>query len=89
MRLDRLMKAVFTIPIPADDAHDAMLKGAVAIACNELIEVHDVDAAELESLVGVLASTILERFKEGHRDAPLMAQCAILQALKQLGRMPN
>ncbi len=83
------MKTVFTIPIPADNVHDAVLKGAVEMACNELVQVHGVDAADLESLVGVLARTIIETFKEGQRDASLMAQCATLQALKQLGRMPN
>jgi hypothetical protein len=65
---------------------EVVLKRAVQRTCSELIQVYQVDGVKLALLVDTIAYAILEKFKEGQRDASLLSAHATRQALKALGQ---
>lgn len=71
------------------DFEIALLKGAMRVACTELITVQHVDEAKLPSLFGVIAKTIFKHFRDGNCDATVLGQQAAMKALGHLGRKPH
>jgi len=83
------MKTVFPKPFNEDEQSQAVLKSAVQIVCDELVDVHRIEGVKLALLIDVIARAILEKFKCGQRDASLLARYATAEALGHLGRKPN
>lgn len=62
-----------------------MLKCAVEMTCNDLVQVYEIDDEKLALLVDIIAQAILEKFNGGQRDTSLLSAHATRRALKSLG----
>lgn len=79
------MTAILSKPSIQHTDPEVVLKSAVEKTCSELIEVYQIDGVKLALLVDTIAHAILEKFREGQRDASLLSAHATRQALKSLG----
>lgn len=78
------MIAILSKPSIRPTNPEVVLKCAVEKTCNELIQVYQIDGVKLALLVDTIAYAILEKFREGQRDASLLSAHATRQALKSL-----
>jgi hypothetical protein len=78
------MIANLSKPSPQPTNPEVVLRSAVEKTCNELIQVHKIDGVKLALLVDTIAYSILEKFKEGQRDASSLSAHATRQALESL-----
>jgi len=79
------MIAILSKPSVEHSDPEMVLKSAVERTCNDLIQIYQIDGVKLALLVDTIAYAILEKFKEGQRDAALLSTHATRQALKSLG----
>jgi hypothetical protein len=79
------MTAILSKPSIQHTDPEVVLKSAVEKTCSELIQVYQIDGVKLALLVDTIARAILEKFREGQRDASLLSAHATRQALKSLG----
>jgi hypothetical protein len=63
---------------------EVVLKRAVEKTCNDLVQVYQIDGMKLALLVDTIAYAIIEKFKEGQRDAAVLSAHATQQALKSI-----
>jgi hypothetical protein len=78
------MIADLSTPSPQPTNPEVVLKSAVERTCTELVQVHKIDGVKLALLIDTIAYAILEKFREGQRDASSLSAHATRQALKSI-----
>jgi hypothetical protein len=68
---------ISTIDVNRDLVDEDLLKGAVRIACDELIAIDRFNSTTISSILDVLAFSILQKFTDGERSCDLIAEYAV------------
>jgi hypothetical protein len=89
MQRERQMTVTFERQSTQQLDQEILLKRAVEITCDELIQVYQIDGLKSALLVDIIAYAILEKFKAGERDASLLSTHAVRRALLFLRLKPN
>lgn len=76
------MKTLFSSIHVNQDYDDEVLKGAVRLACDELIEADRFNSATISAVLDILALAILQKFTEGERSCELLASYAVAKVRK-------
>ncbi|MBS0240304.1 MAG: hypothetical protein JSR89_17965 [Proteobacteria bacterium] len=71
------MKTLFSSIDINQDHDDDVLKGAVRLACDELIKVDRFNSATISTVLDLLALAILKKFTDGERSCDLIAEYAV------------
>lgn len=73
---------VSSIPVN-QDCDDDVLRGAVRLACDELIEADRLNSATISAVLDILALAILQKFIAGERSCDLIAEYAVAEVRKK------
>ncbi|MGO4682654.1 hypothetical protein [Hyphomicrobium sp. 2TAF46] len=71
------MKTLFSSTHINQDRDDDVLKGAIRLACDELIETDRFNSATISAVLDILALAILQKFTDGERSCDLIAEYAV------------
>lgn len=70
-----------------NEDEERILRKAVELSCHDLVDVHDLDVASLNSITGVLARALMRMFRDGSRSPVLLAEHATARAPKSLRKI--